>query len=133
MPQRNDASLSTPQNTYERARLANVHPASWSNPKSAGRYELVIVGAGPAGVVAAEAAAALGAKVALVERHLIGGTCLNTGCVPSKSIIRTSRLYAEMGDAKRYGRALSSLAASSRGRFWLKPSEAAGHLRGKKT
>jgi pyruvate/2-oxoglutarate dehydrogenase complex dihydrolipoamide dehydrogenase (E3) component len=103
MPQRNDASLSTPQDTYERARLANVHPASWSNPKPAGRYELVIVGAGPAGVVAAEAAAALGANVALVERHLIGGTCLNTGCVPSKSIIRTSRLYAEMGDAKRYG------------------------------
>ena len=54
-------------------------------------------------LAAAETAAALGAKVALIERHLIGGTCLNTGCVPSKTIIRTSRLYAEMRDAKRYG------------------------------
>jgi len=103
MPQHYDASLTTPQDTYESARLANAHPAAWSNPKPAGRYQLVIVGAGPAGLVAAETAAALGVKVALVERHLIGGTCLNTGCVPSKSIIRTSRLYAEMADATRYG------------------------------
>ena len=103
MPQRNDSSLTTPQDTYEHERLANVHPASWSNPKPAGCYQLLIVGAGPAGLAAAETAAALGAKVALIERHLMGGTCLNTGCVPSKTIIRTSRLYAEMRDAKRYG------------------------------
>jgi pyruvate/2-oxoglutarate dehydrogenase complex dihydrolipoamide dehydrogenase (E3) component len=103
MAQRYDASLITPQDAYEHARLANAHPLEWHNPKPAGRYELAIVGAGPAGLVAAETAAALGAKVALIERNLIGGTCLNTGCVPSKSIIRTSRLYAEMADAKRYG------------------------------
>ena len=103
MPQRNDSSLTTPQDAFERERLANVHPASWNNPKPAGCYQLLIVGAGPAGLVAAETAAALGVRVALIERHLIGGTCLNTGCVPSKTIIRTSRLYAEMRDAKRYG------------------------------
>jgi len=103
MAQRYDASLTTPPDTFESARLANLHPVSWNNPKPAGRYELVIVGAGPAGLVAAETAAALGANVALIERHLVGGTCLNTGCVPSKSIIRTSRLYAEMADAKHYG------------------------------
>jgi pyruvate/2-oxoglutarate dehydrogenase complex dihydrolipoamide dehydrogenase (E3) component len=61
------------------------------------------VGAGPAGLGAATAATTLGARVALVERDLPGGTCLNTGCVPSKAIIRTSRLYAEMRDAERYG------------------------------
>ena len=103
MAQHNDASITTPQDAYEHARLANVHPAIWINPKPADCYQLVIVGAGPAGLAAAETAAAFGAKVALIERRLIGGDCLNTGSVPSKAIIRTSRLYAEMRDAKRYG------------------------------
>jgi pyruvate/2-oxoglutarate dehydrogenase complex dihydrolipoamide dehydrogenase (E3) component len=98
-----DASPRAPQGAYERERAANVHPVEWSNPRPASCYQLVIVGAGSAGLVAAQTAAALGARVALVERHLLGGTCLNTGCVPSKAIIRTSRLYAEMRDADRYG------------------------------
>ena len=67
------------------------------------RFQLVVIGAGPAGVAAAMTAAARGVKVALVEHRLIGGTCLNIGCIPSKAIIRTSRLYAEMRDATRYG------------------------------
>ena len=83
--------------------MDNVHPSGWRNPRPAHRYNLVVVGAGPAGLVAAHAAAALGAKVALVERDLLGGDCLNVGCVPSKAIIRTSRLYAEMRDADHYG------------------------------
>ena len=87
----------------ERERMHNVRPAEWRNPQPVKRYDLVVVGAGTAGLVAAGSAAALGAKVALVERNLLGGTCLNIGCVPSKSIIRTSRLYAEMRDADRYG------------------------------
>ncbi|MES2313864.1 MAG: mercuric reductase [Pseudomonadota bacterium] len=98
-----DASPRTPQDAYERERAANVHPVEWSNPTPASCYQLVIVGGGSAGLAAAQTAAALGAKVALVERHLLGGTCLNTGCLPSKAIIRTSRLYAEMRDANRYG------------------------------
>lgn len=98
-----NGSVATPVDAYEAKRLADVHPQAWVNPQPAHRYALVIVGAGPAGLVAAELAAALGAKVALIERHLIGGTCLNTGCVPSKALIRTSRLYAEMRDAARYG------------------------------
>jgi pyruvate/2-oxoglutarate dehydrogenase complex dihydrolipoamide dehydrogenase (E3) component len=92
-----------PQDAYERERLDNVHPPGWRNPRPAARYSLVVVGAGPAGLVAAQAAAALGAKVALIERDLLGGDCLNVGCVPSKAIIRTSRLYAEMGHAGKYG------------------------------
>jgi pyruvate/2-oxoglutarate dehydrogenase complex dihydrolipoamide dehydrogenase (E3) component len=66
-------------------------------------YHLLIVGAGPAGLTAAHAAARRGAKVALIERDLLGGTCLNKGCIPSKAIIRTSRLYREMRDAEQFG------------------------------
>ncbi len=87
----------------ERERLESVHPAGWRNPQPADRYTLVVVGAGPAGLVAAHAAAALGAKVALVERDRLGGDCLNVGCVPSKALVRTARLVAEMRDAERYG------------------------------
>jgi pyruvate/2-oxoglutarate dehydrogenase complex dihydrolipoamide dehydrogenase (E3) component len=103
MHQRNDPSSTVPQDAYERERLENVHPPGWRNPQPADRYNLVVVGAGTAGLVAAHAAAALGAKVALIERNLLGGDCLNIGCVPSKAIIRTSRLYAEMRNAERYG------------------------------
>jgi pyruvate/2-oxoglutarate dehydrogenase complex dihydrolipoamide dehydrogenase (E3) component len=85
------------------ALVDNVRPHAWRNPKFAGRYNLVVIGAGPGGLAAAGEAAALGAKVALIERNFIGGDRLNVGCVPSKSIIRTARLYAEMRDAEDYG------------------------------
>jgi pyruvate/2-oxoglutarate dehydrogenase complex dihydrolipoamide dehydrogenase (E3) component len=103
MQQRNDAFATSPDDVYERERLENVHPSGWRNPKPSDRYNLVVVGAGTAGLVAAHTAAALGAKVALIERDLLGGDCLNVGCVPSKAIIRSSRLYAEMRAARRYG------------------------------
>ena len=103
MPQPYDSSLKAPQDAYERERAANTHPTAWSNPTPAGRYDWAVVGAGPAGLEAAELAARYGAKVALIENQFIGGECLNTGCVPSKTIIRTSRLYAEMRNANRYG------------------------------
>lgn len=98
-----DATITTPQDVHERERLAHVHPAAWNNPSPAGRYQLLVVGAGSAGLAAAAEAAALGVRVALVERHLLGGTCLNTGCVPSKAIIRTGQAYADMRNAARYG------------------------------
>jgi pyruvate/2-oxoglutarate dehydrogenase complex dihydrolipoamide dehydrogenase (E3) component len=98
----------TPQNELpndrgDRALLENAHPSAWKNPEPAGMYNLVIIGAGPAGLVAARHAACLGAKVALIERGLLGGTSLNVGCVPSKAIIRTSRLYGEMYEAEDFG------------------------------
>lgn len=97
-------TLSSKQNGHaDRALEANVHPPGWQNPTPKGEYNLVVIGAGPAGLVAARAAAALGARVALIERGLIGGACLNVGCVPSKAIIRTSRLYADMDSAEAYG------------------------------
>jgi pyruvate/2-oxoglutarate dehydrogenase complex dihydrolipoamide dehydrogenase (E3) component len=96
-------SIGAPDNRFNRALMENVHPPDWRNPDPADMYNLVIIGAGPAGLVAARSAAALGAKVALIERGLIGGDCLNSGCVPSKTIIRTSRLYAEMRTADDFG------------------------------
>jgi pyruvate/2-oxoglutarate dehydrogenase complex dihydrolipoamide dehydrogenase (E3) component len=91
------------QHMYEREYLNNVHPSGWRNPQPIGRYGLVVIGAGTAGLVAAHAAAALGVKVAVIERGLFGGDCLNVGCVPSKAIIRTSRLYAGMHHATQFG------------------------------
>jgi pyruvate/2-oxoglutarate dehydrogenase complex dihydrolipoamide dehydrogenase (E3) component len=96
-------SFITPQDAYERARIANVRPPAWNNPSAASPYQLAIIGAGPGGLAAAEVANALGARVALIERDMIGGGCLNVGCVPSKSIIRTAQLYADMRYAQRYG------------------------------
>ena len=74
--------MSTPA-TDDARRLANVRPADWRNPTPAPRYHLVVIGAGTAGLVSAAIAAGLGARVALVERHEMGGDCLNVGCVPS--------------------------------------------------
>lgn len=67
--------------------LTHVHPEGWVNPTPSGRYNLVVIGGGTAGLVSAMGAAGLGGKVALIERHLLGGDCLNFGCVPSKSFI----------------------------------------------
>ncbi|MFU8895859.1 MAG: FAD-dependent oxidoreductase [Gammaproteobacteria bacterium] len=66
-------------------------------------YNLVVIGAGSGGLVTAYIAAAVKAKVALVEKHRMGGDCLNTGCVPSKALIRSARLVAEAREASRYG------------------------------
>lgn len=77
-------SLSDP---HDRRLVENVHPPDWENPRARGRYHLVVVGGGTGGLVTAAIAAALGARVALVERHLLGGDCLNVGCVPSKAMI----------------------------------------------
>ena len=90
-------------NEYGRKELLNVHPPDWKNPEPADRYTLVVVGAGPAGLLTALNAAKVGAKVALVERDRFGGACFNVGCIPSKAIIRTSRLYGEMRNAENFG------------------------------
>jgi pyruvate/2-oxoglutarate dehydrogenase complex dihydrolipoamide dehydrogenase (E3) component len=83
---------------------SHVHPSDWRNPTPADRYHLVVVGAGTGGLVTAAAAAGLGARVALVERSLMGGDCLNVGCVPSKSVIRAARAWQEArGAAERFG------------------------------
>ena len=79
----------SPPDDHNLRLLANVHPSDWVNPEPPAKpYHLVVIGAGTAGLVAAAGAAGLGARVALIERHLMGGDCLNVGCVPSKEIGR---------------------------------------------
>jgi pyruvate/2-oxoglutarate dehydrogenase complex dihydrolipoamide dehydrogenase (E3) component len=92
-----------PRDEFNAALLANVHPTDWQNPTPAGRYHLVVIGAGTAGLVTAAGAAGLGAKVALVERNLMGGDCLNVGCVPSKGIIRAARAMQDVRRAGEFG------------------------------
>ncbi len=103
VPRDQSAPSGPPDDRFHRALLDDVHPPEWRNPKFAGRYNLVVIGAGPGGITAAREAAALGAKVALIERDLIGGDRLNVGCVPSKALIRTAQLYAEMRNADNVG------------------------------
>ena len=80
-----------PDDVHNRELVGLVHPATWTNPTPRGRYNLVVIGGGTAGLVSAMGAAGLGARVALIERHLLGGDCLNYGCVPSKALIRAAR------------------------------------------
>ena len=66
-------------------------------------YNLIVIGAGAAGLVSAYIGATVRAKVALVEKNRMGGDCLNTGCVPSKALIQTARVMADARDSQRYG------------------------------
>lgn len=92
-----------PKDKYNQQLEANVHPNNWINPTPEGRYNLVVIGAGTAGLVTAAGAAGLGAKVALVERNLMGGDCLNVGCVPSKGLISAARAANAVQDAQKFG------------------------------
>lgn len=92
-----------PWDEHNQRLVSHVHPAGWKNPTPAPRYNLVVIGAGTAGLVTAAGAAGLGAKVALVEKHLMGGDCLNVGCVPSKAIIRAARAVTAVREAAEFG------------------------------
>ena len=98
-----ETPLVQPYDVHNQLLVSNVHPPDWANPEPAGRYNLVVLGAGTAGLISAAGAAGLGARVALVERAFLGGDCLNVGCVPSKALIRASRAAAEVRDAHEYG------------------------------
>lgn len=97
--------LISPMDEYNRKLVSSVHPPDWVNPRPAECYDLVVIGAGTAGLVVAAGAAGLGLglKIALIEKHLMGGDCLNVGCVPSKCIIRSSRVVAQMREAGDFG------------------------------
>jgi pyruvate/2-oxoglutarate dehydrogenase complex dihydrolipoamide dehydrogenase (E3) component/uncharacterized membrane protein YdjX (TVP38/TMEM64 family) len=86
-----EAPLVLPDDQHNRELLRHLHPRGRVDPQPSGRYNLVVVGGGTAGLVSAAGGAGLGARVALVERHLLGGDCLNVGCVPSKALIAAAR------------------------------------------
>ena len=92
-----------PNDTHNQTHLSYVHPPDWTNPDPQPKYNMVVIGGGPAGLIVAAAASGLGAKVALIERHLLGGDCLNVGCVPSKTVIASSRAAAAFKDTIRFG------------------------------
>ena len=98
-----EAPRVSPDDQHNRVLVEHVHPPRWVNPVPAGRYNLVVIGGGTAGLVSAAGAAGLGAKVALVEKHLMGGDCLNVGCVPSKALIAAARAAADARAAGRFG------------------------------
>ena len=85
-----------PHDEHNRELESNVHPPQWKNPTPSQTYHLVVIGAGTAGLVTAAGAAGLGARVALIERELMGGDCLNVGCVPSKGVIGAARVAASV-------------------------------------
>jgi dihydrolipoamide dehydrogenase len=92
-----------PLDEYNELLVSNVHPHDWVNPKPAPKYNLVVIGAGTAGLISAIGTAGMGGKVALIEKHLMGGDCLNVGCVPSKCLISSSRIVAEIKRAAEFG------------------------------
>ena len=85
----------------ERVRANRVY-SGWTRPRRFDR-NLVVIGAGSAGLVTAYIAAAVKAKVTLVEKNRMGGDCLNTGCVPSKALIRSAKLLSHMARSKEFG------------------------------
>jgi hypothetical protein len=93
---------------------ANKVFSAWKRPRRFDR-NLVVIGAGSAGLVTSYIAAAVKAKVTLVEKHHMGGDCLNTGCVPSKALIRSAKLLSHIARAKEFGIASAHAASISRG------------------
>ena len=83
--------------------LHRVRPPDWRNPQPRNPYDLIIIGAGPAGLTAAELAARRGLRVALIERDRIGGNSLNSGSIPSKAIIRAARVLVSLRDEEDFG------------------------------
>ena len=90
-PKINLSNLEYPGADHDRSWHQLVFPRNYNNPTPQSRYHLVVIGAGPAGLITAIAAAGLGAKVALIEQKGMGGDCLNVGCVPSKALLEYTR------------------------------------------
>lgn len=91
------------QDPHDQELLAHVAPRDWKNPQTQKQYDLVVLGGGTAGLVSAAIAAGLGAKVALIERELLGGDCLNFGCVPSKGLLSVSHRLGLLRRGDEYG------------------------------
>lgn len=93
----------SPLDEHNAKLLDNVHPKKWRDPEPKSSYNMVVIGAGAGGLVSSAAAAGVGAQVALIESHLLGGDCLNVGCVPSKALLRCAKAAAAVRDAHEFG------------------------------
>ena len=92
-----------PMDEHNQKLVSNAHPPEWQNPSPEGKYNAVVIGGGTGGLITAAAVSGLGGKVALIERHLMGGDCLNFGCLPSKAIIRPAAILGEFKRAAEFG------------------------------
>ena len=102
-----------PLDAHNAALLDHVHPRNWQDPTPTGTYNMVVIGGGTAGLVTAAATAGLGGRVALIESHLLGGDCLNMGCVPSKALLKCAKTAATVRRAGDYGVRVNGLDADA--------------------
>ena len=92
-----------PMDQYNSKLLDNVMPRSWVNPKPKTKYHLVAIGGGAGGLISSAGAAGVGARSAIIESHMLGGDCLNVGCVPSKALIHCAKAIANMQKGQKLG------------------------------
>jgi pyruvate/2-oxoglutarate dehydrogenase complex dihydrolipoamide dehydrogenase (E3) component len=106
-----------PADVYNQKTVQQGHPPNWTN-RGGGECELVVLGGGPAGLVAAMTAAAGGHRVAMTEQRLTGGTCVNFGCTPSKALIRCARAVHDASRGAEFGFRSTARPGRSSVRSW---------------
>ncbi|MGD9332291.1 MAG: FAD-containing oxidoreductase [Desulfobacterales bacterium] len=92
-----------PMDAHNTRMLDLLHPKEWIDPEPKASYNLVVIGGGAGGLISAAGAAGVGARVALIESHLLGGDCLTVGCVPSKALLRCAKAAAAVRNASAFG------------------------------
>ena len=97
------AATIAPFDAPNRQTIAQGHPTDWQSPHPKSMYDLVVIGGGPAGLTASIVAASAGHTVAMVERNLTGGTCVNFGCTPSKALLRAARAVFDARAGEKFG------------------------------
>jgi pyruvate/2-oxoglutarate dehydrogenase complex dihydrolipoamide dehydrogenase (E3) component len=92
-----------PHDDYNATLVSHVYPTDYLNPSPSDEYDLVVIGAGVAGLLSVITAKWLGKRCALIESDAMGGDCLNIGCVPSKAFIASAKILSEIKSASKFG------------------------------